>query len=44
MATATEKKTTNHVGKISQIVGVVIDADFPTDNLPAIYNANRCAY
>jgi F-type H+-transporting ATPase subunit beta len=27
------------VGKISQIVGVVIDIDFPEDNLPSIYNA-----
>ncbi len=34
MATAT--KTT---GKISQIVGVVVDIDFPSGHLPAIYNA-----
>ncbi|HUY52994.1 MAG TPA: F0F1 ATP synthase subunit beta [Candidatus Dormibacteraeota bacterium] len=26
-------------GKIVQIVGVVVDIEFPTDNLPAIYNA-----
>lgn len=26
-------------GKISQIVGVVVDVDFPKDHLPAIYNA-----
>ncbi len=26
-------------GKISQIVGVVLDVDFPVDKLPAIYNA-----
>ncbi len=26
-------------GKISQIVGVVVDVDFPAGNLPAIYNA-----
>lgn len=27
------------VGRITQVVGVVIDADFGTGNLPAIYNA-----
>lgn len=27
------------VGKISQVVGVVVDIDFPKDRLPAIYNA-----
>jgi F-type H+/Na+-transporting ATPase subunit beta len=37
MATATEQKTKN--GKITQIVGVVADIEFDTDNLPAIYNA-----
>lgn len=26
-------------GKISQVVGVVVDVDFPADQLPAIYNA-----
>src|SRR5687767_712594 len=35
--TATKEKTKN--GRISQIVGVVIDADFPVGHLPAIYNA-----
>jgi F-type H+-transporting ATPase subunit beta len=35
MATDTKLKT----GKISQIVGVVIDVDFPNDHLPDIYNA-----
>jgi F-type H+-transporting ATPase subunit beta len=35
MATATKEKVT---GKISQIVGVVVDVNFPS-NLPAIYNA-----
>lgn len=29
----------NITGKISQIVGVVVDIDFPVDNLPSIYNA-----
>ncbi len=36
MATTT-KSTKN--GKISQIVGVVVDVEFPTGHLPAIYNA-----
>jgi F-type H+-transporting ATPase subunit beta len=36
MATTTDKIKT---GKITQIVGVVVDAEFSTDNLPAIYNA-----
>ncbi len=36
MATATQEKTQ---GKISQIVGVVVDVDFPAQRLPAIYNA-----
>jgi F-type H+-transporting ATPase subunit beta len=39
MATATEKPTKQRTGRISQVVGVVIDIDFSTDNLPAIYNA-----
>ena len=37
MATATKGKTKN--GKITQIVGVVVDIEFSTDKLPAIYNA-----
>ncbi len=37
MATATKEKAVT--GKISQIVGVVVDIDFPIDQLPAIYNA-----
>lgn len=36
MATAVTEKVK---GKISQIVGVVVDVDFPKDALPAIYNA-----
>jgi F-type H+-transporting ATPase subunit beta len=38
MATATKEKTTKQ-GKITQIVGVVIDVSFPEGHLPAIYNA-----
>lgn len=37
MATMTQEKTIT--GKISQIVGVVVDAEFAEGNLPAIYNA-----
>lgn len=37
MATATKNKT--RTGKITQIVGVVVDVEFTTDSLPAIYNA-----
>lgn len=36
MATATK---TGANGKITQIVGVVVDVSFPDDQLPAIYNA-----
>src|SRR5581483_234564 len=39
MATATETKTKQQTGHISQVVGVVVDVDFTTDHLPAIYNA-----
>ncbi len=34
---ATVAKTSN--GKISQIVGVVVDVEFPAGELPAIYDA-----
>jgi F-type H+-transporting ATPase subunit beta len=37
MAQATAEKT--KAGKITQVVGVVIDIEFSTDSLPAIYNA-----
>ena len=37
MATATKEKT--KTGKITQIVGVVVDIEFSTDSLPAIYSA-----
>jgi F-type H+/Na+-transporting ATPase subunit beta len=41
MATATKDKpkTSTKKGKITQIVGVVVDVEFTTDQLPAIYNA-----
>lgn len=37
MATATKENT--ETGKITQIVGVVVDVEFASGNLPAIYNA-----
>ncbi len=37
MATTTKQQT--QTGKITQIVGVVVDIEFSTGNLPAIYNA-----
>lgn len=37
MAQATKEKISS--GKITQIVGVVVDVEFTTDTLPAIYNA-----
>ena len=44
MATASMSKSTTNgrsraVGEITQIIGVVIDATFPPDQLPEIYNA-----
>jgi F-type H+-transporting ATPase subunit beta len=39
MATATKDKPKTNTGKITQIVGVVVDVEFSTGNLPAIYNA-----
>jgi len=35
---AVTKEKLEH-GKVSQVVGVVVDVDFPADKLPAIYNA-----
>ena len=41
MATVTKDKpkTNTRKGKITQVVGVVVDIEFATDQLPAIYNA-----
>ncbi len=36
---AVSEKTKTNVGTISQVVGVVIDVEFETGHLPAIYNA-----
>lgn len=40
MATATkDKKTKTATGTVTQVVGVVVDVEFPSDSIPAIYNA-----
>jgi len=38
-AIETEKKATGATGKIVQITGVVVDVEFPPEQLPEIYNA-----
>jgi len=38
MVTAPQSKTQN-IGKITQVIGSTFDAEFPEDQLPAIYNA-----
>lgn len=43
MATATKEKTKTN-GRILQIVGVVVDVEFPIGHLPAIYNALEVAH
>jgi F-type H+/Na+-transporting ATPase subunit beta len=39
MASTIKQTTKKNIGKISQIVGVVVDIEFPVNQLPAIYNA-----
>lgn len=39
MAITKQTKTKLTTGRISQVVSVVVDIDFPADKLPAIYNA-----
>ena len=39
MTEQTAVKKTHQLGKITQIVGVVVDVEFANDNLPPIYNA-----
>ncbi|MHB1864740.1 MAG: F0F1 ATP synthase subunit beta [Candidatus Saccharimonadales bacterium] len=39
MAATKVQKSQFNKGKISQVVSVVVDVDFPEDRLPAIYNA-----
>jgi F-type H+-transporting ATPase subunit beta len=39
MATVTKEKTQNATGAVVQVVGVVVDVEFPQGHLPAINNA-----
>jgi F-type H+/Na+-transporting ATPase subunit beta len=39
MATVTAEKTKTKGGTVSQVVGVVVDVQFPAGHLPAMYNA-----
>lgn len=39
MATASKDKVKTTTGKVTQVVGVVVDVAFPEGKLPAIYNA-----
>ncbi|MGN6722100.1 MAG: F0F1 ATP synthase subunit beta, partial [Marmoricola sp.] len=36
--TATINETTTSTGRISRVIGPVVDVEFPTDSMPAIYN------
>jgi F-type H+-transporting ATPase subunit beta len=38
-ASTLEQKTAGATGKIVQITGVVVDIEFPSGQLPEIYNA-----
>src|SRR5690242_253028 len=39
LVAAPEEKATGTTGEIVQITGVVVDAEFPAEQLPEIYNA-----
>jgi F-type H+-transporting ATPase subunit beta len=39
MATATAPKTSQNIGRITQVIGSTFDVEFDEDKLPAIYNA-----
>jgi F-type H+-transporting ATPase subunit beta len=45
-ATVTEgtETTAGGVGRIARVIGPVVDIEFPTDAMPAIYNALTCEY
>ena len=38
-ATATKPAPQKNIGHITQVIGSTFDAEFPEDQLPAIYNA-----
>ena len=47
--TATVEETTTEskggaVGRIARVIGPVVDIEFPTDSMPAIYNALTCEF
>src|ERR687897_905806 len=47
--TATVEETTTQseggsVGRIARVIGPVVDIEFPTDSMPAIYNALTCEF
>src|SRR5918994_2958855 len=47
--TATVEETTTQseggsVGRIARVIGPVVDIEFPTDAMPAIYNALTCEF
>lgn len=41
---ATAPRTTGATGKVTQVLGVVVDIEFPPDQLPEIYNAIEVTY
>ena len=46
-ATVEETTTTSEggaVGRIARVIGPVVDIEFPTDSMPAIYNALTCEF
>ena len=39
MATKVEEKTATGVGRVARVIGPVLDIEFPSDAIPAMYNA-----
>ena len=39
----TQDATTGGVGRIARVIGPVVDIEFPSDAMPAIYNALKCS-
>src|SRR6476620_3761633 len=42
--TATTESKGGAVGRIARVIGPVVDIEFPTDSMPAIYNALTCEF
>src|SRR3546814_2712675 len=36
--------TAGGIGRIARVIGPVVDIEFPTDNMPGIYNALECTF